>query len=179
MWAWAFLVQGAHGKGWKGWGGGFTVTNVRMKKQDWEAQQPTRGHRKLWASGPCPLSASPAVWAGGSSRREQSCATSPRCQDHVLNPRGGCKPRTVFVVGLLLESVVQGSFSGMLVSYLIQEEPETGAPRCPSPSSGSWPWLLFKSTAGVSMDLWHFFPRWLRRPGADKWFFHFSWLILD
>lgn len=45
------LVQGAHRKGWKGWGGDFTVTNVLMKKQDWETEQLTGGQRKSWQRG--------------------------------------------------------------------------------------------------------------------------------
>lgn len=97
------FVQGAHRKGWRGRGGDFTVLNVLIKKQEWEAEQCTRGQRKWWQSGGFHvLSASPARWPQGSSRRSKAL---PPPFPSLSTARITSQTPTMFVVGLLLESV--------------------------------------------------------------------------
>lgn len=120
------FVQGAHRKGWRGRGGDFTVLNVLIKKQEWEAEQCTRGQRKWWQSGgfhvtewwfPCP-ECQPSTVATRQQQKEQSSATSlplpEHCQDHIPNPHNVCCGVATGVCGLreFLRHVGESSDTG-------------------------------------------------------------------
>lgn len=67
----------------------------------------------------------------------------------------------------------------MLVSHLIQKESETGATRCPLAQQPILDGACYLNRQQKCQCVCDIFQRWLRRAGADKWFFHFSRLILD